>query len=216
MNAPFVTSLPDSNCFLCDPPSDLVFRETEHFIALAGLGPVVDGYCVVAAKAHTRSMADIPRSLKLQRSSFVNSLRQELTAKFGSCLITEHGRMAVCSSGEHDHHCFHAHFLFFPGAPDIAQNAASYFLTVRDFDNLEEALQAGSQLDEYLLVSPSMDQYSIFATPLHAPRQLARLLVAFRIGNLELADWKLHPNRETSVRIANTLRLTKLGESSRC
>ena len=211
-----MSSLQDPNCFLCAPPSDLVFRESEHFIALAGLGPVVDGYCVVAAKAHTRSMADIPRSLELQRSSFVNGLRQELTAKFGSCLVTEHGRMAVCGSDEHDHHCFHAHFLFFPGAPDIAQEAVSYFLTVRDFDALEDALQAGSLLEEYFLVSPTMDRYSIFATPLNAPRQLARVLVASRMGNLEQADWKLHPNREASLRIADTLRQTKLGESSRC
>jgi diadenosine tetraphosphate (Ap4A) HIT family hydrolase len=84
----------DDLCFLCSPAPDLVFLESENFYALAGLGPVVDGYCVVAAKAHFRSMADIPEALHGERGGFLTVLRSKLSARYGACLITEHGRVS--------------------------------------------------------------------------------------------------------------------------
>ena len=76
----------NDECFLCSPSEDLQFFESENFFALAGLGPVVDGYCVIAAKAHSRSMADITANLRAERAEFVQKLRDLLTSRYGSCL----------------------------------------------------------------------------------------------------------------------------------
>src|ERR1700727_2523941 len=97
----------DGHCFLCLPSPELLFLESENFYALAGLGPVVDGYCVIAAKSHVKSMADVPAVLSDERDAFVTLVRNKLIAMHGTCLITEHGRMTVCAA-EHDYHCFHA------------------------------------------------------------------------------------------------------------
>lgn len=129
-------------CFLCAPPRDLLFFECADFFALAGLGPVVDGYSILAAKSHIRSMADLPNSLRKQRDLLVQNLAGQLSQKYGSCLVTEHGRMAACveDADGHDAHCFHAHFLLFPGARDISGTARSYFSYSESFSEMEPAM----------------------------------------------------------------------------
>jgi hypothetical protein len=49
--------------------------------------------------------------------------RNVLSRRFGRCLGTEHGRMAVCTDdpGNHEAHCFHVHFLLFSGARDVSE-----------------------------------------------------------------------------------------------
>lgn len=200
-------SLDIEDCFLCELPPDLIVRKSRHFVALAGLGPVVDGYCLLAATAHTRSMADVSKDLRAERSTSLSSLRSALLQLFGSCLVTEHGRMAVCSDNiGHDNHCFHAHFLLFPGAPDITQDSSSYFLNNKVFHDINDALSYAATFDEYFLVSKNEHEHTVFSGPLNMPRQLARVLVAAKLDRLDLGDWKNAPRREEAVRIAAELR----------
>jgi diadenosine tetraphosphate (Ap4A) HIT family hydrolase len=199
-------------CFLCEPSTELVFLESQNFYALAGLGPVVDGYSVIAAKAHSMSMADIPPALSADRDAFLADVRTRLVGQYGSCLITEHGRMAVCAAGEHDHHCFHAHFLAFPGTEDVSDLASSYFANSAEFSTLEAAFAEAVLHPEYLLISPNPNRFYILSTPLNAPRQLARHLVSWKSGNPHLADWKTWPQRERAILIAQTLRATVVSE----
>jgi diadenosine tetraphosphate (Ap4A) HIT family hydrolase len=198
----------ERDCFLCEPSHDLVFLDREGFVALAGLGPVVYGYSLIAAKAHVRSMADIPAEAQSERDSFVNTVRERLSNKYGRCLITEHGRMRVCidDSDGLDAHCLHAHFLLFPGAGNICEIARSYFGNMETFDGLATALAQARHYEEYLLVSPTPDEVTIFSKPLNVPRQLARYLVAHESNTMHLADWRSHPNREHARSIAGEIR----------
>jgi diadenosine tetraphosphate (Ap4A) HIT family hydrolase len=197
-----------SNCFLCAPPRDLVFYECAEFFVLAGLGPVVEGYSVIGAKEHVRSMADMPMQQQGKRDEFVRMLRDRLSTRYGRCVVTEHGRMAVCvdESGDHEAHCFHAHFLVFPGARDISDRARSYFLRSVTFGTLRAAMSYAAGCDEYLLVSPTSDSFNIFSGPVHLPRQLARILVAHDAKALHLADWREHPDRERARKFACDLK----------
>jgi hypothetical protein len=88
---------PERACFLCDPAADLVFFEHGDFFALAGLGPVVEGYALFGTRAHIKSMADVPCTMRRERDTSIGWLRDQLSRKFGRCLVTEHGRMAVCA-----------------------------------------------------------------------------------------------------------------------
>ena len=65
----------ERDCFLCEPSRDLVFLDRKGFIALAGLGPLVSGYSLIAAKAHVRSMADIPAEAQFEHDFFVNTVK---------------------------------------------------------------------------------------------------------------------------------------------
>src|SRR5437660_1680945 len=83
-------------CFLCEPPADLIFHESANFLGIAGLGPIGEGYCLMAAKQHVKSMADIPVPLRPERDELVEKFRDRLSRRHGSCLVTEHGRAALC------------------------------------------------------------------------------------------------------------------------
>jgi hypothetical protein len=151
-------------------------------------------------------MADVPLSIRAEQNRFLTLVRAELESKHGSCLVTEHGRMAVCVDYEHDPHCFHAHFLVFPGVSDISDLAESYFSSFEGFDDLESALKYAATLDEYLFVSPKNDKFNIFAGPLNVPRQLARYLVGWRTGASHLSDWRAFPELEQAKSMAQGLR----------
>src|SRR5689334_15782005 len=110
----------DQPCFLCAPAADLMYASNGRAFALCGLGPIVPGYSLVATKQHTASAADaVADSTELPK--FAEQIRGLLASRYGNCLITEHGRVPVCfdPSGTSDPHCYHAHFLLFPGVPEI-------------------------------------------------------------------------------------------------
>lgn len=194
-------------CFLCNPPNDLVYASSEHGIALCGLGPLSDGYSVVASREHVGSVADLsPRCPEFLQ--FANHVRSFLSSEFGSCIVTEHGRVPVCVdvSGTSDAHCFHAHLLFFAGVPDITAAAVPYFAKKQQYGTLEEAAAAAKDNSEYFLVSGSPARASVLTRPGRLIRQFARVLVADAIGKPELTNWRTRPQRHQAVAEAARLR----------
>jgi len=197
---------PGGGCFLCALPVDLVIFKDKNFVWLAGLGPLVDGYSLLAVRQHIRSMADIPTELVSERDALVGRVHQTLSERYGRCLITEHGRMVVCNDGDVDPHCYHGHFLLFPGVHDISSAAESYFGRCSHFDSLSAAMAHAATCDEYVLISPNPEQFNVFSVPLNIPRQFTRVLVAASIGKLTQAHWMDYPERERALAIASDLK----------
>lgn len=207
---PDVTRAPRKidTCFLCKPDPALVYSRCEVGFALCGLGPLVDGYSVVGSVGHYRSVADIPED-ELQRfGGFVSHLRAQLSEKYGSCLVTEHGRLPVCdyAAGRAESHCYHAHFLFFPGAPDVEAEATRHFATVDTLPALHGALARARDSHEYFLLSPHPHKFSVMTGQQKLPRQFARTLVANAIDRPDHADWKRFPRADAAHEVAAILR----------
>lgn len=198
----------DKNCFLCNPDAGLVYKNDPAGFALCGLGPIVKGYSVVATQEHVRSAADAAARESLEFCGFVSDVRKKLESSYGPCLITEHGRLPVCIdvSGTTDPHCYHAHFLMFPRAPNIEEEARSYFARVEYASSLDDALSLARAHEEYFLLSPSDKQFAIMTRPGKIIRQFARLLVAESLGSSDLANWRLHSLREEAASTAAELR----------
>src|SRR5438270_12911388 len=107
--------MPVAGCFLCEPDPDLIFAESGSARALCGLGPISDGYSLVATRGHISSAADALPALGKGFLDFTASVRNALVDRFGSCLLSEHGRVPLCAQDvAADRHCYHAHFLLFP------------------------------------------------------------------------------------------------------
>lgn len=195
------------NCFLCDPDHELLCWQGASFNVVAGLGPVVDGFCLVSTNEHIPSMADVGTALATTRDSTIASIRKAVTHRFGSCLVTEHGRVPVCreDGDQHSAHCFHAHFLLFPGADDITPAALSYYRHSKEFESGADAMHYASSASNYLYISPTDLEHLVLTGPLNAPRQLARTLVALTTGRIDLADWQMSPNRQRAQEIAKEL-----------
>lgn len=198
-------------CFLCDPDPTLVYAEGEHAFALCGLGPIVRGYSVVASRKHVRSAADILNIDGQGFLSFAGHVRSQLIDRYGSCLLTEHGRMPVCATGPSNSelHCYHAHFLMFPRVPAIVDVARGHFHRVSEASSTADALAtAVARKEEYFLISDGPDRACLMTGPRANVRQFARYLVAESLGMPELADWRNSPNRETAAEYARELRST--------
>ena len=182
-------------CFLCAPDQGLVYATAPLSIALCGLGPILDGYSVVATRDHTMSCADAAL-MNSEFTVFAESVRATLMLRYGSCLMTEHGRLPVCTrpTGTEEH-CFHGHFLLFPAAPDITKSAQSHFAFTQTSSSLDDALAIARDQSEYFLLSPSPKEYFIMTSPISLMRQFARYMVAEAIGCPEKADWSTYPDR---------------------
>lgn len=196
------------DCFLCNPDEELVYRKTADGIALTGLGPVVSDYSVVATVGHVRSASDAAFGEAPDFAAFALAVRAALIESHGSCLMTEHGRVPLCDdiSGTTDPHCFHAHFLLFPGAPDVEPDARGYFAGVEVAPSLSDALAVAQAHNEYFLLSPDPSRFLIMTRPGRLIRQFARMLVADKLGRSELANWRKYANRHQVIVNARSLR----------
>jgi hypothetical protein len=194
------------DCFLCKPESDLVVHQGQHIGLIAGLGPVVDNYCVVYSRRHVSSLADLFVAFPAAIEEIV-FYRSILEQRLGPILMTEHGRVPVCRDEEDDHesHCYHAHALLFPKSPSIEAVALTFYGRSSEFRTLSEALEYAHSTESYMLVSSDC-RHVVLSKPLNTPRQLARTLVAHATGRIERADWRTMPLPDEAVRNADELR----------
>jgi hypothetical protein len=198
----------NGGCFLCNPDPELVYYRDEASAALCGLGPLVKGYSLVAARNHVRSAADAALGPCTGLLKGLSAVRAHLSRRFGSCLVTEHGCVPVCVdvSGTSDPHCYHAHFLLFPGAPIIETAVRAPFAVAQEAASLDEALKIASKQEEYFLFSPTDTRFLVLTRPGRLVRQFSRMVVASALGEEKLTNWRKFPNRESAVADAAELR----------
>jgi hypothetical protein len=200
-------SVAADKCFLCFPTESLIVAKRHFSRIIAGLGPIVDNYCLVASNQHARSFADLHIG---EPDAITEVARQRalLEQHLGPVLLTEHGRVPVCRDDfdHHDQHCHHAHMLLFPTAASIEQSAKTYYRASHWFEHMHDALAFAMSADNYLLISPNQQSFTVLSEPLNAPRQLARYLVSRAIGQARLADWRSQPNFDAAGQNARRLR----------
>ncbi len=196
------------DCFLCRPAAQLLAHVGTGCYTMAGLGPLTDGYAIIATDMHgTTEEPDNPL-LSEDFAKYAERVQSLLASRFGSCVLTEHGKMPICHpNGLTGSHCFHPHFLLFPGAPDPKQGFNDYFGSGGErFESLFSALKVAAQYPNYLLASTHAGEYFVFAAHYGLPRQFARVVVAEQLGKPDLASWRTHPNGEWALRNAELLR----------
>lgn len=182
------------------------------FFTIAGIGPLTPGYAIVATIEHLDQIRDADTIA--QFSAYANKIRQALVDQFGSCLLTEHGHSPLCTLADTQNvHCFHPHFLLFPGAPSIVNSADEYFSGKgTTFSSLDAALAFGVNLPQYLLISESTSSFKVYPVVEGLPRQFARGLVAEQQGNEELASWRAHPGFDMAEKNANQIKALLRGD----
>jgi hypothetical protein len=142
------------DCFLCLPDSDLLIHQGRYINVIAGLGPIVQNYCVVSSRSHVVSLADLFAVCPGAIDEIVQC-RQVLEARLGPILLTEHGRVPVCRNDrdEHERHCYHAHALLFPKSPSIEISMYDFYLNSTVCSTLPDALEYAKSTETYALVS---------------------------------------------------------------
>lgn len=196
------------DCFLCRPASHLLAHIGDGCYTLAGVGPLSDGYAVVATDQHGPLEGAYGSALLTRWGQYSEWVQRALEAKFGTCVLAEHGKMSICNPNRPaGSHCFHPHFLLFPGAPDPLQEFRDHFrFNGEFFSTLPNALHRAFGLSNYLLVSPRPGEYFVFPAPGGLPRQFARAIIADSLGVPDLASWQSHPGGDWAMRNAEILR----------
>lgn len=193
-------SIHTSRCFLCDPEPDLTWLSSTNFRAVLGLGPIGEGFSLIATREHLPSMLDLDQAAAKELIEFTSEVRDRLQPLYGPAVVTEHGRISPClapSVRRHEPHCLHAHRLVFPGQASLDLGAAAPRMPRMDFETYLDARQQFDWPGQYVYAEQpdGRCEVGLVAGPL--PRQFLRAVVAASQGRPEIADWRRHPGRET-------------------
>jgi len=182
-------------CFLCDPDPGLVYLRQGNFYAMLGLGPLSEGYSLIATHEHVPSMLDLDRKGAGELVEFTRLVRaRQALHGYEAGAITEHGRVATCVhaiTDAHEPHCLHAHRLLFPGEPAV--DLRLIVSHVQSYSNSLAAFDGFNWPGQYLYSEAADGSCSLARAPRRLPRQLLRRLVAHRLGLDEAADWRTNP-----------------------
>jgi hypothetical protein len=184
-----------SSCFLCDPEPEYTWANSEHFRAILGIGPVGEGFTLIAAREHESSMLDVPSDQVDDLIAFTDLVRRRLDARYGSTVVAEHGRIAPCVEPgvqKHEPHCLHAHRLVFTGASRIDLAATAPRMEICQFADFETARDYYEDKGQYLYVEDD-DGVQVGRIDGPLPRQFLRAIVALEQGRPHLADWRKQP-----------------------
>lgn len=186
-------------CFLCEPAPDLVYSVSENFFAMLGLGPISEGYSLIAAREHVTSMLDLPTAQRSELVEFTRQVRGRLGALYGPIAITEHGRVPPCLDRHvraHEAHCLHAHRLVFPNASVLDLTLAPHGFKVQTYGSFIEAAADFRDTGQYLYTEGPDGGCQLASVCGPFPRQFFRRLVARAAHVPELSDWQAHPRLE--------------------
>lgn len=199
---------PQLECFLCEPESEWVWAESEHFFVMCALGPVVPGTSLLASREHVPSMFDVDDSQVPELEELSRRAAMRLGEVYGQPVhLTEHGRIGLCEiDAGHDQHCYHAHRLMFPIDFDIAAQMTMSVINPIRATSFSVARIAGGHLTKYLYHEAPDGAVTLGAEDDDAPRQYFRGIVADAIGAPELRSWRQHPQTTLVIEAARGLR----------
>lgn len=199
-----------NDCFLCRPKAGLLVDVSSAGYAIAGLGPLADGYTVVATHNHVRGLAAMPAESRGQYADYTMKIASRLSQRYGGCFIVEHGNMAVCGVEDLNGraHCLHPHFLLVPDRRCSVDPFVEYFGAEHSsFVSLVEAVQYGADRGQYVLAGDVSGLFHVFSPNGGTlPRQFARALVAEQLGIVDRASWRDTPDPDWTVRNAHAVR----------
>jgi hypothetical protein len=165
---------------------------------MLGLGPIMEGYSIIASRGHIPSYFDLPEDWIDDYVDFRETVLKQLAQSFQPAILTEHGRVPACDFyDQHPHqaHCYHAHQLVFPAEVDLEprlRNAFKY--DISKFTSFNEAHAAMKETEEeYLYYEGADRQPVVIPTPQRHIRQFFRLLVADAVGHPERTGWREEP-----------------------
>ena len=190
---------------------DQLLLRTENFHLFAGVGPLAEGYIIIAPhlcdrnRGGLRTMADASAAL-LDELIFLTGIVVRFyreTYDFKGALFFEHGKAGTCGVSDSPH-CYHAHLCCFHVSAPIWEDIDVTGKSVRELKGLNELAAAVGE-NPHLLIhecllhheSPPMaanrETWRTHVVVLEGendiPRQYLRKLLASRVGTPHRWDW---------------------------
>lgn len=191
-------AIDEHGCFLCRPDPALIYLVDGPFFAMLGIGPIGEGYSLIATKSHERSMFDLTSDDAERLTRFTASVRNRLRPLYGECTLGEHGRTTLCvgqAAVKYEPHCMHAHRLVFPGLDRLPLAAVAAGAKIQRYETFIEAYRSFDPPGQYLYAESADGSCEVAVMPRPVPRQqLRRLAANLRGESPDNADWVKHPH----------------------
>lgn len=127
-NCPFCRELhggqlPD---FLDPDIGSRILHETERFVVIPDISPLVPGHVMIVPKAHILCYGAVEAAALDEFSGIVNATRAVIKEHYGPSVVLEHG---TCSLDDVADHVSHAHLHIVPASIDIRGALANFHPT---------------------------------------------------------------------------------------
>lgn len=194
------------SCFLCYPSRELLYLADGSFFALLGLGPIVEGYTLIATREHIPSMLDLAATEFDSLLNFTQRVRETLSTYYGDVIVTEHGRIPICEARRGaQQHCFHAHRLVFPVTMHLDERLSGLGLPWARYGSPTD-IRDFAWHGEYLYYENQEGECMISPAPSTLMPQFFRHTVAEMVGRPELASWAKYPQPDIILKARSKLR----------
>ena len=127
-NCPFCRELQSGKLpdFIEADIASRILHETERFVVMADISPLVPGHVMIVPKAHILCYGAVEDTQRGEFSGLVNAVRTILAEHYGPSVILEHGTSSLEPVADH---VTHAHLHIVPVDIDIRDSLVNYNTT---------------------------------------------------------------------------------------
>lgn len=171
-----------------------IVGQTNRFVVLMGLGPIIEGYVIIITRPHLSCCAAISEEWLDEFECLIKAVQEAQVTIYGASLFFEHGRTGSCVPEGHGQDvCYHAHLHLLPINLDLKGLVAEDY-TMRDLKAWTEVRgQYVVNDDPYILVQ-DRNLIGYVAAPEKLPKRYLRTKVAAVLSDPVLADWEAFPS----------------------
>ena len=203
-NCPFCRELQSGRLpDFCDADIDSrILHETNRFVVMADISPLVPGHVMIVPKAHILCYGAVEATAQDEFSCLVNATRTILREYYGPSVVLEHGTSSLEPVADH---VTHAHLHVVPAAIDIRDSLLNFnTTTIASFSDLSSW---AARDEAYIYFESCAGERTVADRIVGIKRLFIRSEVAKRIGLAEpLWDWRRHILSDNLRSTVKTLR----------
>ena len=204
VNCPFCRELQSGRLpDFCDAEIDSrILHETNRFVVLPDISPLVPGHVMIVPKAHILCYGAIEATAWDEFLGIVNAARAIIKQYYGPPVILEHGTSPLAPVADH---VTHAHLHIVPADIDIRDSFLNFnTTTIASFSDLSHW---AARNEEYLYFESCAGERMVADRIVNIKRLFIRSEVARRIGIPDpLWDWRRHILSDNLRSTVKTLR----------
>ena len=191
-------------------PESRVLLESQHFLAVADVSPMLVGHCLIVPRQHAYSVAELMTSESSELPKFLELFLGRYAKAFGPYSLFEHGSTKATNPAA----CVtHAHLHVVPLQPDLlSSRMSSDGMAFSELQDLLGLAPFASAERPYYLVGNLESGLKIALDDSRRPRQYFRLLLG-RILNIpaEECDWAVVIRKELLLETLSVFEIEEMG-----
>jgi diadenosine tetraphosphate (Ap4A) HIT family hydrolase len=204
VNCPFCRELQSGRLpDFCDVDiGSRILHETNRFVVLPDISPLVPGHVMIVPKAHILCYGAVEDSAWDEFLGIVKVTRAIIKEHYGPSVILEHGTSSLEDVADH---VSHAHLHIVPAAIDIRDSLAQF--NTRTIASLSDLADWAARDEAYIYFESCAGERIVADKIVDLKRLFFRSEIARRIGIPDpLWDWRRHVLSENLRSTVKTLR----------